>query len=287
VQAHADARAPAVRVGTQRIWRIRVGWGWPRYLLYLLCLAGLVASARYAIAPPSPRQQIVESNPERPDLAGEGFASLFARRYLSWNSAEPQAHEREVSELGGQGAEGADVRVPTSGQQHVLWTQVVQTRVAAYGLHFYTVAAETDTDGLVYLTVPVARGADGRLRLAGYPAFVGAPASAPAQLTAPAHELSNPALSAVIARALRNYLAGSPDELAADLTPGARVSLPAQQLELESVERTTWSPDGRSVLAIVRASDRRGVQYTLGYELDVSLTQGRWEVSAVQMDPTA
>jgi hypothetical protein len=91
----------------------------------------------------------------------------------------------------------------------------------------------------------------------------------------------------VIARTLRNYLAGSPDELAADLTPGARVSLPAQQLELESVERTTWSPDGRSVLAIVRASDRRGVQYTLGYELDVSLTQGRWEVSAVQMDPTA
>lgn len=229
----------------------------------------------------------MKSIADRPDLAAEGFASLFARRYLSWSSAEPQAHELEVAELGGQSAEGADIRVPARGEQRVLWTQVVQTRVAAPGLRVYTVAAETDSAGVVYLTVPVARAPDGPLRLGGYPAFVGPPASAPAQLTVPAHELSDPALSSVIARALRNYLAGSSEELAADLTPGARVSLPEQQLELGSVERMTWSADRRSVLAIVRAADRRGVQYTLGYELDVGLTQGRWEVSAVQMDPTA
>jgi hypothetical protein len=38
---------------------------------------------------------------------------------------------------------------------------------------------------------------------------------------------------------------------------------------------------------VVRAEDGRGVQYTLAYELDVTVAGGRWEVSAVQMDPDA
>jgi hypothetical protein len=41
------------------------------------------------------------------------------------------------------------------------------------------------------------------------------------------------------------------------------------------------------VLATVAAQDARGVRYTLAYELDVLREQGRWEVSAVQMDPDA
>jgi hypothetical protein len=39
------------------------------------------------------------------------------------------------------------------------------------------------------------------------------------------------------------------------------------------------------VLALVQAEDGRGARYTLEYELDVTVTQGRWEVSAIQMDP--
>jgi hypothetical protein len=268
------------------MWRIRAAREWPRYLLYLTCFVGLAASARFAVAPPHPREQIVDrSSVYEPDLAAQGFASLFARRYLSWGAAEAQSHGLEVPELGGRGAEAADIRLPASGEQRVLWTEVVQARVAARGVRVYTVAVETDTDGLLYLTVPVARLANGRLALSGYPAFVGPPAAAPAQLAGSSHEIDDQALALVVSRALRNYLAGSPDELAADLTSGARVSLPTQPLVLASVERTTWTSDGRSVLALVRAGDRRGVQYTLGYELDVSRSQGRWEVSAVQMDP--
>ena len=41
------------------------------------------------------------------------------------------------------------------------------------------------------------------------------------------------------------------------------------------------------MLAAVQAQDGRGAQYTLAYELDVARAQGRWEVSAVQMDPDA
>jgi hypothetical protein len=277
-----------VSVSAHPLWRVRVARESPRYLLYLTCLLGLLASARFAIAPPSTRLQIVSRmSGNQPDLAAEGFACLFARRYLTWSSAEPQAHVLDVPELGGHGLEAADLRLPQSGEQRVLSTQVVQTRLAGPGIRIYTVAAETDTDGLVYLTVPVARLADGRLSLAGFPAFVGPPASAPAQLGGHAREVTNPALLSVIARTLRNYLAGSPDELAADLAAWARVSLPTQPLGLESVERVSSSPDERSVLAVVRADDRRGVQYTLGYELDVAQAQGRWEVSAVQMDPNA
>ena len=56
-------------------------------------------------------------------------------------------------------------------------------------------------------------------------------------------------------------------------------------MTLESMSRLDWSPDGRSVVAVVQAQDARGAQYTLEYELDVVRTQGRWEISAVDMDP--
>ncbi len=86
-------------------------------------------------------------------------------------------------------------------------------------------------------------------------------------------------------RALRNYLAASASELAADLTASAHVSLPAAALTLESVQRLDWAPGAGAVLAVVAAADARGAHYTLAYELDVARVQGRWEISAIQMDP--
>jgi hypothetical protein len=56
-------------------------------------------------------------------------------------------------------------------------------------------------------------------------------------------------------------------------------------LRLESLERLDWTALGSSVLALVQARDERGTQYALAYELDVARQQGRWEISAVQMDP--
>jgi hypothetical protein len=73
--------------------------------------------------------------------------------------------------------------------------------------------------------------------------------------------------------------------LAADLTAGARTSVPQQSLDLISVRRVAWAAHGRSVVSVVQAQDARGTQYTLAYELDVVQVEGRWEVSAVQMDP--
>jgi hypothetical protein len=140
---------------------------------------------------------------------------------------------------------------------------------------------------VLYLTVPVQRAADGSLALAGYPAFVGAPAAGQGPLSGPRREASDAALAAVVTRALRNYLSDSGSELAADLASSARVSLPSQPLEMGSLQHLYWTTDGRSVLAVVQAQDARGTRYTLAYELDVARLQGRWEVSAVQMDPYA
>jgi hypothetical protein len=276
-----------VNIATHPMWRIRLAREVPRYLLSALSLAGLAASARFAIAPPRlAAPAAVVRAPAPADSAAEGYAVLFTRRYLSWSAAEPQASARALEAFLGPGMEpDAGLDLPTSGERRVEWAEVVQSREPFRGEHVYTVAAQTDTAGLIYLTVPVTRSQGGSLYLAGYPAFVGAPAASPAQTTTHLREVTDAALVTVLERALRNYLAGSATELEADLTSEARVSLPALALSLLSVQKLDWSGEGSATVAIVQAEDAHGVHYTLGYELDVVREQGRWEISAVQMDP--
>jgi hypothetical protein len=283
-----------VRIGTRPLWRIRAAREWPRYLMSALAFAGIAASARFAIDPPrAAAPRVAARGPAAPDLAAEGYAARFARDYLTWNAADPQARESDLAAFAGPGIDpGAGLQPPSSGEQRVEWAEVVQARELAPtsgggpGEHIYTVAAQTDA-GLQYLTVPVVRAAGGSLALGGYPAFVGAPASGPAQAQAQGTEVKEPALTTVVGRALRNYLSASSSDLAADLTGNARVSLPAAPLSLESVQRLDWAPGPGpdAVLAVLEANDARGARYTLAYELDVARVQGRWEVSAIQMDP--
>jgi hypothetical protein len=276
-----------VKVAARPLWQIRVAREWTRYLLSALAVAGLAASARFAIDPPRPTTpKLAAPGPAPPDLAAEGFASLFARSYLTWNAADPEAHERNLASFIGAGMEpNAGMLPPSSGEQQVQWTEVVQEREPVTGEHVYTVAAQTDDAGLQYLTVSVVRTAGGSLALDGYPAFVGGPATGPAQAQEHLREVNEPALATVVGRALRNYLSASGSELAADLTSDARVSLPSATLSLESVQHLDWAPGTGAVLAIVQAQNARGARYTLAYELDVARVQGRWEVSAIQTDP--
>lgn len=234
------------------------------------------------------RDRVAPPGAALPDRAAEGFAALFARSYLTWDAANPLASQRTLQPFVGPGIEPAvGLALPSGGRQQVQWVEVVQQRQPSPAEHVYTLAAQTDTGGLLYLTVSVLRAPDGRLALAGYPSIVGQPASGPAQVQERLREVADPALASVVQRAVRNYLAASAGELAADLTSSARVSLPGQPFTLVSTQAMNWSPDGRSVIAVVQARDGRGVQYTLAYELDVTLVGGRWEVSAVQTEPYA
>lgn len=285
-----------VRISARPLWQLRLAREWPRYLLSALAIAGLAASARFAIDPPRPAAaKVTAPGPAPADLAAEGFAAQFARSYLTWSAAEPQAHEAALAPFAGPGIDpDAGLQPPSSGEQRVEWAEVVQERElvpadpadpADAAEHVYTVAAQTDHSGLLYLTVSVVRTAGGALALGGYPAFVGAPASGPAQTEAHLREVSEPALATVVGRALRNYLAASGSELAADLTAGAHVSVPAAALSLESVQRLDWAPGAGTVIAVAAAQDARGARYTLAYELEVVRVQGRWEVSAIQVNP--
>lgn len=279
---------PGVIITTRPLWQIRVARALPRYLVCALACAGILASARFAIAPPAARVVRPPAGPEAADQSAAAYAALFARRYLTWASSERLASVHALEPFTGAAMEAAaGMRTPANGEQHVEWLEIVQARSPLPGEHVYTVAAQTDTAGLVYLTVSVQRQADGTVVLARYPAFVGAPAYGPARPRGQRREVSDTALQTVLERALRNYLAGSDANLAADLTSSARVSLPTLGLVLDSVGRLQWASGGGAVLALVQAHDGRGVHYALEYELDVSWTAGRWEVSAVQMDPTA
>jgi len=275
-----------VALASRALWRIRLSRSLAGYLVCACALAGLLASARFALAPP---RASAPTAPVRESSAGEAaeraFAVLFARRYLAWSAAEPQRSASTLEAFAGDGLEGdAGVQLPPRGEQRVEWAEAVQSREAAPGERVVTVAAQTSA-GLVYLAVPVTRAAGGALALAGYPAFVGSPAAGPARAPEHLREVSDPALATVVERALRNYLASSAGELDADLAPDARVSLPAAPLTLVSMQRLEWAQQGSAVLATVQAQDARGVRYTLAYELEVVRAQGRWEISAVETDP--
>jgi hypothetical protein len=73
-----------VRIASRPLWLIWLGRELPRYLLGAACVAGLAASARFAIAPPRPRLAGLTPRPElAADSGAEGYAALFARLYRS------------------------------------------------------------------------------------------------------------------------------------------------------------------------------------------------------------
>jgi Conjugative transposon protein TcpC len=283
------SRHAGVIIAGRPLWQIRLLRALPRSLMYALACAGIVASARFAIAPPRPQNaRAAAVGPEAPDQSAAAYAALFARRYLTWTSSERLTSVHALEPFTGAAMEAAaGMRLPANGEQHVEWLEIVQSRSPLPGEHVYTLAAQTDTAGLLYLTVSIQRQADGTLALTGYPAFIGAPAYGPARPRSQLREVSDRGLQTVVERALRNYMAGSEANLAADLTSTARVSLPTLGLVLESLGHLQWARGGGAVLAPVQAHDGRGVHYALEYELDVSWTAGRWEISAVEMDPTA
>lgn len=277
----------AVTITPRPLWLLGLASRILRVLLCLTAAVGIAVTARNTIAPARPVVSVA-SRPDLPDAGAEAFAVLFARRYLTWNAGNPVAYEQGLAPFGAALPANAGVTLPSSGMQQVQWTQIVQARDDGSGGHVYTVAAQTDAVGLLYLTVPVRRAAGGRLALNGYPAFVGAPATA--AFTDPQGALADVAdvaLEQIATRALRNYLAGADSNLAADLTSDARVSLPPLALTFGRMTRLSWARGGASVRAELVATDSRGTAYTLGYQLDVRRADARWEISAIETDPNA
>ena len=287
--SRGDASVATVVTTTTSLWRLRGSLHLTRWVLYVVAVVGVATTIRFAIAPPRPPSAHIP-NVQRIDLAAEAYATLFARRYLTWDANRPDAYAQALAPFLGGGVDpNAGLRPPAAGTQSVRWAEVVQARDVTPTEHVYTIAAESNPAGIVYLSVDVARDPGRGLVLARYPAFVGPPASHPATSLSNDRgaDVSDASLSRVIERALRNYLAGSASNLAADLVAGAHVTLPPNPLSLQQLTQLQWRADGTGVLATVVAADQRGVAYTLSYELDVASASGRWEVAAIQTDPNS
>ena len=282
----SDMARFGVRLETRSLRRLRLAAGITRWVAYAAAGVGIAATARFAISPPRPVRP-APAPVVGDDLGAEGFATLFARRYLTWDPAAPAAHQRGLADFVGAGID-PDVGLgpPPRAAQRVAWAEVVQARSAGPGEHVYTVAAQTDGPAPEYLSVDVVRDAAGELRLGRYPALVGPPLVAPAgALDAGAGgEVSDRDVATVVGRALRNYLGGSAQNLAADLAPGSVVATPAEHLTLDRLADLRVGRSG-GVLATVGAHDAAGATYTLTYQLDLRSTGGRWLVGAIQTDP--
>jgi len=256
-------------------------------VLYAVAAASILSSARAALTVPAvvPARPVVVA----PDLGVRAFAALFARRYLSWDASRPDDHRRGLEPFVGAALDpDLGLRVPASGRRSVSWTEVIDDWVGGGG-RLVTVCAQTLPEGLVYLSVPVRRDSQGRLALAGYPALVGPPSTVAlrADPDQSLPEVSDPELESVASRALSNFLAGSQANLAADLAPGAHPSGPRAPMTVQRSVALRWSADGRSLVAVVEATDTRGTSYTLRYLIAVVRAQARWEIAAIQTDPTA
>ncbi len=282
----SEAARAGVRLDTWSLRRLRASGGLTRWVLYVTAVVGVATTVRFAIAPPRPVAAPVVRVAVA-DRGAEGFATLFARRYLTWDSASPAAHGQGLAGfVGGSVDPDAGLGVPPRGAERVGWAEIVQARTAGAGEHVYTVAADTGAASPTYLSVDVVRDGSGALRLGRYPALVGPPLTLPAAGLGEVGvgDVSDPAVSVVVERSLRNYLAGSGQNLTADLAPGSAVTTPAERLTLDRVDQARVGAGG-GVLATVSAHDAAGATYTLTYQLDLVRSAGRWLVGAIQSDP--
>jgi hypothetical protein len=222
------------------------------------------------------------------DAPSEDFALQFARAYLSYDAAQPGVRQRALAPfLSDQLAAGAGF-TPASGSREVLWADVASDQPALAGGRVITVAASvTGQSAPLYLAVTVRHDPGRPLSLVDYPSLIGAPAidtgaSAPGRIA-----VSESAVSQVVERVLRNYLAVAAPNLRADLTDDADVTLPTVRLRVREVTQILWvaGPTSGAVLATVDGTDATGNSYTLTYELGIAYRE-RPYVDFIEVVPT-
>jgi hypothetical protein len=261
-------------------------------LVAILCCAGLKAIVRGAPAPAAAPPLAAPAA----DLGAETFAEGFVRTYLTWSPDDLQSRDQALARYlpAALGSDGG-LRPVDGVAEEVAWTAVVRSSRDAVTVEAQTRTtypkAEGDTGAVrnrletLYLDVPVSRDRKGFLYIKDYPAVVGAPPATRSAQPPVFEPVDDERLSAVVGRALTNYLAGARDNLLADLTPDAVVSLPPQRLRVTGVGEVDWVRPGRRVTVQLEAEGPSGA-WTLRYALDVRRTD-RWYVQSLQVDPTS
>jgi hypothetical protein len=235
----------------------------------VLCLAGL-----HSILSPAATSPPAEAAGPPLDYAEQSFALAFAQAYLNYDATRPEEREEALEPFTGSGFEvGVGFTPPQTGSQRVQWADIAQVQKPLAGGVIITVAAKLSTAAApVYFSVPVNRGQGGAIYLAAYPSFVGPPLTTARPATQEGGEpVQEGEVTALVKRALANYLAGDAENLSADLAGAATVTLPTNPLRLQGMDQLAWvsGSGGGAVLATVDATDSRGGDYTLRYEVGI------------------
>lgn len=278
-----------VQSGWQSVRRARHCARAPRYLASAVLLIFFALGIRAAFFPGAASPTQIPRESGQADVPSQDFALQFTRAYLSYDAARPGLRARALAPyIRGSGlAPGAGL-TPTRGRQLVRWVEVASDQRALAGGRVITVAASVSGQRLpLYLAIGVQHPRGGPLQLLGYPSLVGAPSIATTSAPPPREPVSEPALSEVVDRVLRNYLAGDVPDLKADLATEAEVTLPTRRLRLLEVQQVVWlgAPGSGAVLATLTASDSGGVTYTLTYELGIERRE-RPYIDFIEVVPT-
>jgi hypothetical protein len=283
----ARAASASPRIQRRSLRSLRVRSSLPRYAVYAVAA---VAIARILLpSAPPPRAALSAPRSAGVDLLAESFAVDFARAYLAYDASEPQQREALLAPFVGQAAPSLDqqagVQLPGQGSNRVTFAQVVAARTVPGG-ELYTVQADTTADGTTYLGVTVTRGASGALELVGEPAVLGPPAVAPAvpDPSQQGEQVSDPTVTAVVTRAITNYLRGDEQDLTSDLATGIQVSPPSTPLSGIEVGQINWLSQHSTEAQVgvdVQVSDRSGAAYGLHYTVSLERQSSRWFVSGI------
>jgi len=273
--------APALR--RESLGAVRARANAPRVLtlgaIGVLALAGV----RHIIAPPAPvtvsrTVQVPASGDAAP---ADAFAQDFARAFLTFDGSDTSGHDQQLAGFLAPGVDLSQTVVPSGGRgQHVTWTTIAGRVSRGSGQSTITVEVGVDRDATPrYLAVAVRQGQGGTVAVTGLPALVNAPALDTESAPSAGDQVSDPALVAVVERALGSYLRGDSAQLAADLLPGAAQPVPANHLALTQTTAVTQVSAGL-LAAEVNAHDAAGVSYSLRYLIAVS-RRDRWYVAAI------
>jgi hypothetical protein len=259
----------------------------PRHLATAALLVLLAVGLRTIFFPPA-----VVPAASRPaaaaDAPSEDLALRFARVYLTYDAADPAAREEALRPYLPAGVAADAGFTASHGSRRVLWEDVASDQTALAGGRVITVAAElSGAPAPLFLAVTVRHEAGGPLSILGYPSLVGAPAITTTAPEASREAVSDRAVTEVVDRVLRSYLAGSAPELRADLTDDADVTLPTVDLQVRAVREIDWvgGPGSGAVLATATAEAAGGDTYTLTYELGIAWRE-RPYVDFIEVVPT-
>jgi hypothetical protein len=289
--------AGRVRVRTPRELLAAAG----RFVLWLAVGLVLVHGVSDLLGPAreprEPRAERAKRTVAWPDDAARALAVEFATAYLTHTPGEdPAAAAQRLTALaapdvGGELRPQFDRDAPA---QAVRSATVARTVTLGPRHALVTVAATLATDGQLSihrLTVPIARDRAGGLVVDDLPSFAAAPARA---ATAPRDDepligADRGAITDVLGRFLRGYLAGDTGGLAYLVVPGARITAAAVgRLELLSLTSVTTSGPAargqRLVLATVHARDVASrALYMLRYRIRL-VRRDRWYVAELNQE---